>query len=244
MQPDVSVLMPVYNGLTNYPAGTLEKAIRTTREQEGVAVEFCIVNDASMDGSQAWLRECEYFKSPTQIAYIGKSTTNRGIADSLDRASCYASGRYIIVQSVRSWYEPGALKAMVDALDGNPEVGFVYGKTQYHGAQEHIYTPPPFIRSRFFTHFDSLFGYMYRREALDAGCRYEGYIEREGKHIDISDYDFVMQLIVKMGWSGLALRDRLCLHYLYSGEGQMTNLVHKYQGEIDAIFRQRWGEAV
>ncbi|MCI0351248.1 MAG: hypothetical protein L0Z53_17630, partial [Acidobacteriales bacterium] len=64
---------------------------------------------------------------------------------------------------------------------------------------------------------------------------------QEGRKIDISDYDFVMQLIVKMGWKGLALRDTLALHYLYSGQGQMSNLVHKYQDEIDKVFRIRWG---
>lgn len=235
-QPDVSVLMAARDPLTNYPPGQFERAIASMFEQSDVTVQLCIVDDASNDR--------DYFNAVVSgrgDIKAGGFIENSGPAAAYQFAAQMATGRYIILQSVRSWYEPGAFRAMIDVLDSRPDVGFVYGKTQYHGVREDTYTPPPFVRDRFWQSFDSLFGYMYRREALDAGCTYDTYLHRDGRHIDIADYDFMMQLLVKMEWSGLALRDRTVLHYLYSGEGQQTNLVHQYQSEIDAEFRRRWG---
>lgn len=240
-RPDVSVLMAVYNGVENYPTHCALGAaiLRSLYEQAGVTVEVCAVDDASTDASWSTLQT---FADLCNVK-IARHATNRGPAAAYQTAAEMATGRYIILQSVRSWYEPGAFALMVNALDENPDIGFVYGKTQYHGAREDTYTPPPFVRSRFWHSFDSLFGYMYRREALDAGCEYVGYLQRDGRPVDVADYDFVMQLVVKMGWRGLALRDALCLHYWYSGEGQQTNLVHEYQAEIDHIFAERWGHS-
>jgi glycosyltransferase involved in cell wall biosynthesis len=228
--------MPVYNGIADYPDGQLRQAVMYAMRND-LVIELSITNDASTDGSQDWL---EYYGQGDQFVKLATHDTNQGVAAALNTAAEMATGRYFIVQSVRSWYEPGALATMAQVLDNNPGIGFVYGQTQYHGASERLHTPPPFSATSFYDGFDSLFGYMYRREAWDVGCRYANYIKREGRNIDISDYDFVMQLIVKMGYKGLALRDTLILHYLYSGTGQMTNLVHKYGGAINAIFQKRW----
>ncbi|MBN1122795.1 MAG: glycosyltransferase family 2 protein [Anaerolineae bacterium] len=240
--PDVSVLMPVYNMRERCPFGLLERAVESTLlRQPGVSVEICLVDDGSADRTPEIVEELQ---SIYPFLSSFRHEQNRGIAAALNTAASMAAGRYFIVQSVRSWYEPGVFGEFVDALDQCPDVGFVYGSTQYHGARRTRYLPPPFRRIDFFRHFASLFGYMYRREAWQAGCRYQPYIEREGRNIDISDYDFVMQLIVDLGWEGLALRDTLALHYFYQGEGQMTALVHRYQSQIDAIFRQRWSKGV
>lgn len=240
MQPDISVLIPAYEPFANYPYGQLWSGAAAAYRSMGDvnAVEIVVCDDASPTDGQELAEWCK----DAGIALV-RHETNRGVAAALNTAAETATGRYIIVQSVRSWYEPGAFRVMVNALDQHPEIGFVYGQTQYHGIDSRRHTPPAFDRARFFRNFDSLFGYMYRREALDI-CHYAPYLEREGRYIDVSDYDFIMQLIVKMEWSGLALRDQLCLHYLYSGTGQMTNLVHKYQREIDQIFRERWGVGV
>lgn len=248
MRPDVSVLMAVYNGIKNYPPNTLYgvlgwgKEAGASRADFDISVELCICDDASTDDSYTTIRSWTPGVG-TRTRKWKRHDARRGPAAAYQTAAEMATGRYIILQSVRSWYEPGALKAMVDALDAHPEVGFVYGQTQYHGASKARNVPPPFRREQFWSNFVSLFGYMYRREALDAGCRYEHYITREGLNIDIADYDFIMQLIVNMGWDGLALPDLLALHYYHGGKGQMTRKVHKYQAEINAIFTERWGEA-
>jgi len=229
-KPDVSVLMPAYN-VSSYPPDLESR--RPCVNQFGVKWELCLVDDGSTDGGLDHMKATDALK-------FARHDTNQGVAAALNTAAGMATGRYFIVQSVRSWYEPGALMAMAAALDDNPDVGFVYGITKYHGAERRMHIPRPFDPANFAPGFDSLFGYMYRREAWDAGCRYHPYIYKEGRHIDISDHDFVMQLIVDMGYRGLALQDRLTLNYYMSESGQMTHLVHRYNDEIYAIFRERW----
>ncbi len=237
-KPDVSVLMAVYNGLTNYPAGwRVTDAIMAAVYQSGVSVEVCAVDDASTDGTWA---ELEALGWQLDRVRVMRRTMRRGPAHAYQDAAEMAGGRYCIQQSVRSWYEPGAFAAMVKALDDNPEVGFVYGWTQFHGQRTDLYQPPPFQAEGFLSSFVSLFGVMYRREALDAGCRYEHYLERDGVRLDMSDWDFTMQMICNLGWRGLVL-DEVCLHYYYSGKGQMTERVHRYQDEMNAVFYERWG---
>lgn len=237
--PDVSVLMPVYNAVQNYPEGLFEHVVECTMlRQPGVTVELCIVDDGSIDRTPDVIAKFGAIYS--RVAHI-RCEENAGIAAALNTAASMATGDTFIVQSARSWYEPGVFCDFVNALDAHQEVGFVYGATRYHGARSTLYTPPPFRREDFYRRFASLFGYMYRRGAWDRGCRYRPCIERDGRHIDVSDYDFVMQLIADLGWKGLALRDQLALHYVYSGEGQMTALVHQHQSDIDAIFHERWG---
>jgi glycosyltransferase involved in cell wall biosynthesis len=215
----------------------LATVVEQTVKQAGVHVELCIVDNASRDGTWELLQELKERDYPL---ILHRNFEDKGAAESLNIAASFASGRYFIFQSARSWYEPGALKEMVYVLDKHPGMGFVYGKTQYHGLNEYIYCPPMFDRTAFAQHFDSLFGYLYRREAYDRGCRYQWYIEREGQRIDLLDWDFAMQLIVDMGYTGLALTNQLVLHYHYSGAGQMTELVHRYDSELTAEFRKRW----
>jgi glycosyltransferase involved in cell wall biosynthesis len=242
MKPRISVLMTVHNGIENYPPGTLHRAIYSTLENEGVKLIVC--DDGSEDETPEIIKSLFFeYQYPYQKLFVESNKLRQGAAVGYQLAaklnSELVNSQYCILQSCRSWYEPGALKMMADYLDSHPEIGFVYGCTKYHGASERKHTPPPFIKDRFYHNFDSLFGYMYRREALEK-CAYASYFEREGRAIDICDYDFVMQLIERMGYTGYAMRDQLVLNYYYSGQGQMTNLVHKYQQEINEEFRRRW----
>ncbi len=251
-KPDVSVLMTAYNAIDNYPENLFETILLRLGMVDKLKIQVCVVNDASTDSTQDVLvkigniyhehRGPEFICVPGSNIYVKRHKERQGPAAGYQTAAEMATGRYCILQSVRSWYEAGALAKMVKFLDDNPDIGFVYGKTQYHGAMNTLHIPPPFIKERFMYHFDSLFGYMYRREALDSGCQYVNYLSKNGANIDIADYDFMMQLIHDMGWRGYAMRDTLCLNYYYSGNGQQTELVHRYQHEIDAKFLERWGD--
>jgi glycosyltransferase involved in cell wall biosynthesis len=237
--PDVSVLFPVRQGFANYPPDLFETVVLTTLHETGVNLEICFVDNASTDGTWGELQGlCDHYPN----VKIARSVRDEGVAASLNRAASMATGRYLIFQSARSWYQPGALMLMAEQLDERSELGFVYGATQYHGLDERLHTPPRFEADRFRSSFDSLFGYMYRREAIEKGCEYDWYLFKEDQYIDLVDWDFAMQLIVKLGWKGSAL-PFICLHYYYSGQGQMTELVHRYETELMAEFHKRWGNA-
>jgi glycosyltransferase involved in cell wall biosynthesis len=238
-EPDVSVLMAVRNGRTNYPKGAWRENLRTTLfDNRDIRVQLCIVDDASDDNSLD--RVVLWFGSrwlESDILIQGLET-RQGPAAAYQRAAEMATGRYCILQSARSSYEPGALAAMVRALDGRRDVGFVYGNTRYYGAQERLHRPGPYLSERFLNGYPSLFGYLYRAEAL-VYCGYETVGEFGGVPVDCCDRDFMMQLIMNMGWTGLWL-DRPTLHYYYSGVGQQTTHLHANRLAVSAWYETRW----
>lgn len=239
MPVKVSVLFPAYNLIENYPDGLAEKAIFSALNQPGIRVQLCVVDDGSTDNTYDFLKKMrDRYDGITLL----KHTENKGSSEAANTAASAASGEYFVIQSARAWWEPGALVTMAKALDDQPGIGFVYGSTQYWGDRQDINTPPPFAAADFNTGFPSSFGYLYRRAAWDHGCRYTPYLKVEGKTLCIGDRDFMLQLIHKMGWHGLALPELLALNYLYSlSKGnQMTNLLIKYRAEMTEKMRERW----
>jgi len=239
-RPDVSVLMPVYN-LSNYPDGWFTRAILSTAAQK-TDVELCIVDDCSTDNTGEWLHALE----KEGAARVAKTKKNTGGADAVNLAAEMATGKYFILLSCRSWYEPESLTKMARYLDENEDIGFVYGCTHFHNDKraaggEWLKVPNDFNPDDFKRFFASSFGYMYRREAWDAGMRYGCtiYIPEEDRHMTIADYHMVMNLIFKMGWKGHAMQDMTALHYHFGGK-QMNDLLVKYNPRIKAEFARLW----
>ena len=229
--------MPVYNGVKNYPPGMLYKAIDTSLRQatDTIHVTPVICVNECMDETEDVLREFY-----GDIIILG-SEYNLGMANGASLAATFAPGDYFIIQSVRSWYEPGSFAKMVEVLENNGNVGFVYGNTQYHGEMTHYHRPGEYRKEHFYQNFKSLFGYMYRRGAWDAGCRYIPFLYADGRWIDMADRDFQMQMIEYLGWDGYWI-DEPVLNYYYGGD-QMTKRMKNYQRELDAIWKARWPKA-
>ena len=228
----ISVLMPVYN-LFSYPEGWFERAVESVN-----GCELCIVDDCSTD------KTFDYLSSLKDVK-VGRTKANSGGAEACNVAAGMATGDYFILLSCRSWYEPGSLKSMSEFLDKHPDVGFVYGQTHFyndHRFGDWVKVPDPFNPDDFLRRFASSFGYLYRREAWDAGCKYDCtvWIEEAKRFMTIADYDMAMQLIFKMNWRGFALRDVLALNYEFGGK-QMNDLLEQYHGRIKQEFRKRWG---
>ena len=224
---DVSVIIPAYNC-----EATIARAIESALSQEGVTVQVIVCDDGSSDPA--------FFAIP-QAASVINHATNRGQCHALNTAAESATGRYIIELDSDDTFAPGALAAMVAALDAAPEnVGFVYGCTQYHGALGLYVQPRPYKRGDFYRNFPALYAFMYRREAWDAGCRYTPHLEKDGRSLSIQDWDMALQLIEYMRYDGLALRDTLVLHYTYAESGTVG---HELKANADVLmpaFRKRW----
>lgn len=229
---DVSVIIPAYNC-----EATIKRAVNSARDQEGVSVEVVVCDDASTESTTLVLD------------YIGLKpiyhATNRGQCHALNTAAEHATGRYIIELDADDTFAPGALAAMVAALDAAPEnVGFVYGCTQYHGALDLYVQPRPYKRDDFYRNFPALYAFMYRRDAWDAGCRYTPHGEINGRALSIQDWDMALQLIEYMRYDGLALRDTLVLHYTYAKSGTVG---HELKANADVLmpaFRKRWPKVI
>lgn len=228
---DLSILMPAHNA-----EKTIKDAILSLFNQDGVSVEVIVYDDASTDETASIVGElCAIYPN---VKLVGNAV-NGGIATALNGAAEYAIGRYFMELDSDDALAPNCLATMVKALDEHPEVGFVYGQTQYSGDANFVHTPPPYEPKQLYRQFTPLYAFMYRREAFDNGCRYRTLLEKEGRLIGVQDYDFALQLTEHMRWDGLALRDLMVLHYNYH-EGTLTSLLKKYNAECLAAFKARW----
>lgn len=230
--PDVSVLLPVYQlGVYAKP----EQAKDSALAQEGVTVEVVACDDGMSDGGDAVLRQ--WAAADSRVVVCRCDRRERGDENPHNYApqvaAEHATGRYLIWGNLRAWYEPGAFRDMVAALDERQDIGFVYGWTRFYNGRTDTHRPGPFRAGDFMSHFPSLQGYMYRREALAGGAMYRSYFD----YLYPADRDFVMQLIFKLGYAGLAL-DRLVYHYILSADS-MTSVSARHAG-CKQVWAEHW----
>jgi glycosyltransferase involved in cell wall biosynthesis len=236
-RPDVSIIVPAFNC-----ESTISRAIQSALSQEGVSVDVVVCDDGSTDQtpSKVWPAPVGT-TNPTHQLLLLRHDRNMGQCHALNSAAEEAVGRYIIELDADDYLAPGALAALVSALDHAPDhVGFAYGCVQYHDELNITHQPRPFKRADFYRSFPALYPFMYRREAWDAGCRYAPHLEKDGRALSIQDWDMALQLIEYMRYDGLALRDTLVLHYTYKAQGTVGSELKANNGELMAAFKRRW----
>jgi glycosyltransferase involved in cell wall biosynthesis len=103
--PEISVVMGVFNN-----ADTLPAALECILSQEGVDLEFIVVDDGSTDGSAAILDKAA--RTDARLKIVHK--TNEGLTRALIDGCALASAPWIARQDAddRSW--PGRLKAQLE----------------------------------------------------------------------------------------------------------------------------------
>jgi glycosyltransferase involved in cell wall biosynthesis len=124
MDPDISVVMSVYNG---------EADLRATAEsiltQSGVELELIVIDDGSTDASGAILDEMASGDPRVRIFH----QENRGLTGALIRGCAAARGRYIARQDCGDTSEPRRLLLQKQLLDSNDELVFVSCWTAFAG---------------------------------------------------------------------------------------------------------------
>lgn len=114
-QPQVTVILPVYNG-EKY----LTEAIESILNQSYKNFELIIINDGSHDKS---LLIAEKFKDKRIRIYNQKH--NQGLAKTLNFGINLAKGKYIARQDQDDFSYPERLKKEVDYLNKNPKCGLI-----------------------------------------------------------------------------------------------------------------------
>lgn len=130
-RPDVSVVMSVYNG-----AAQLRETVDSILGQQGVSLEFIIVNDGSTDESP---QICdEYAQRDPRIRIIHQE--NQGLTKALIAGCAAATGDYIARQDVGDVSSSRRLYLQKAALDSDEQLAFVSCWTEYCGPEwEHLY---------------------------------------------------------------------------------------------------------
>lgn len=118
--PLISVVMGVFNG-----AADLDKTISSVLSQEGVALEFIVVDDGSTDNTAhllaAWARRDSRLRVISQV--------NRGLTAALIEGCKAAQGEYVARQDCGDISFPSRLDAQAEALTRHSQLPFVSCRT-------------------------------------------------------------------------------------------------------------------
>src|SRR5450756_1870579 len=98
------------------------------RDRSGVECEHIVQDSCSDDGTQDWLP-----KDPRVKAFIEKDT---GMYDAINRGMKRASGEIIAYLNCDEQYLPGALQAVAETFEKNPDADIVLADTIIVDAQE------------------------------------------------------------------------------------------------------------
>lgn len=95
-------------------AATLRECIESVLKQDGVDVEYIIIDGRSTDGTVEIIKEYA-----DQLAYW-VSEKDAGIYDAMNKGIAQATGELIGIINSDDWYAPGALKTVYDQHLKNP----------------------------------------------------------------------------------------------------------------------------
>lgn len=124
-----SVVIPNWNG-KDFLETCLESLLRQTHD----ALEIIIVDNASEDGSQAYIRE-----NYPQVNLI-ELAENRGFTGACNVGLQAAKGAYIALLNNDTEVDPNWAATVVDAFERHPEVGFIASKMLLFDKRDHFHT--------------------------------------------------------------------------------------------------------
>jgi glycosyltransferase involved in cell wall biosynthesis len=114
--PLVSVITPSYN-----QAAFLEQAMQSVLLQDGVEIEYCVVDGGSTDGSEEIIR-----RHSDRLAWW-VSERDQGQADAINKGFRRARGEIVAWLNSDDLYLPSAVQKAASILQANPSLGMVYG---------------------------------------------------------------------------------------------------------------------
>jgi glycosyltransferase involved in cell wall biosynthesis len=116
----VSIVTPSFN-----QARYLEATIRSVLEQDYAEIEYIIVDGGSTDGSVEIIQ-----KYADRLAWW-VSEKDKGQTEAINKGFAHAHGEVLAWLNSDDTFQPGALRAAVEALRAHPEAALVYGEANY-----------------------------------------------------------------------------------------------------------------
>ncbi len=126
-QPLVTVVTPSFN-----QAPYLEATIQSVLAQTYPQVEYIVMDGGSTDGSLAIIQ-----KYADRLAFWA-SAPDRGQTDAINQGFARANGQILAWLNSDDTYLPNAVAEAVAFLEAHPEVGLVYGDTNFIDASGQV----------------------------------------------------------------------------------------------------------
>jgi glycosyltransferase involved in cell wall biosynthesis len=112
----VSIITPSFN-----QAAFLEQTIQSVLLQDGIEIEYCVVDGASTDGSVEIIQ-----RYSDKLAWW-VSERDQGQAEAINKGFRRARGEIVAWLNSDDLYLPSAVQQAASALKANPSLGMVYG---------------------------------------------------------------------------------------------------------------------
>jgi glycosyltransferase involved in cell wall biosynthesis len=137
--PLVSAIIPSYNSIT-----TLKRAVDSLLNQDLPSIEIIIVDDASTDDTNKFVRE--HYSNNNKVIY-NLNTKNIKLAATRNVGLELASGKYVFFLDADDWLDKGALlhMALVAEKTAADIVSCAVRMTFEDGTEKEFHNPPYFI---------------------------------------------------------------------------------------------------
>lgn len=228
--PRVAVIIPCYDD-----GPLVEQAIASVREQE--PVEMVVVDDGSSDPDTRVVLD--------GLAARGVRVVRRengGLAAARGTGLTATSAPFVYPLDADDLLEPGALAAMVDALEGRPEAAFAWGDYELFGDQGGHYRSPARWLPWTLTYVNPYpVCSLFRRTVLDRAGDWRGAdgAKLVGAH-GYEDWDLWLRLIA-LGAEGVRV-DRTVYRRRLHGDGRLLARARARHQELYAELQERNAE--
>jgi glycosyltransferase involved in cell wall biosynthesis len=129
-RPLISIVLPVLNG-----ARYLRQSIESCLDQSYDSIELILVDDGSTDSTLAIFEE--YLRKDRRVRVFSHAN-NRGLPHALNTGFAAAAGQYLTWSSADNYYRQHAMARMVEVLEEDSKVDFVYSDLTILDSQDHF----------------------------------------------------------------------------------------------------------
>ncbi len=195
--PGLSIIIPCHN-YAKYLPESVESALR----QDYDPLEIIIVNDGSDDNTDEVVK---YYLTDKRVKYISLSS-KMGLPVARNRGVEFSSGEYINFLDADDILENGAISAMAEVMDKNPESAAVVGRRIDFFDSGHFFIMEPFFpdnleldtfRKIVYKNFVCVSGTLVRRKCLESTGSFNPEMNLH------EDYDLWMKLAYRYPFSTL-----------------------------------------
>ena len=106
-------------------------------------LEAVVVDNASVDGSAAAVREFESAASPVLPVRLIESDRNLGFGAGCNLAAAKSAGRHLLLLNPDAWIDEVSLRRLVEALESDGRLGVTAPSLHYpNGSRQFVWAPP------------------------------------------------------------------------------------------------------